>query len=210
MIARRRVLLPAAVAGLAVTLLSASFGQQGTPVAKPPAPDKKPKNAAPPSKPDYDEFHLSTTIGSFKMLEFNDDKQPEGHLELNFTGTVLVDTNEAVKHPRGLTTTVRTEGNVRKEINYHGRVVYHGKGKIVVDGGWHALQWFGRDMTMNFNGCGVFRLTGEFDKNLETGYYWYKDGKKFDWGTGGMQPTVPASFYGAAKPTIKINGKSGG
>jgi len=167
------------------------------------------KSAAPPPKPDYDVFNLQTKIGSFKMLEFNDDKPPEGHFEMSFTGTVLIDTTDAVKNPRGLTTQVKTEGNVKKELNFHGRDVYFGTGKIIVDGGWHALQWFGRDLKASFNGCAVFRLAGEFDKDLETGYYWYKDGVKHDWGTGGMQPTVPESVYGVRNPTVKINGKKG-
>ena len=197
MIARRWMMPTLAVFGTAMLTLSAvSFAQGG---------DKK--APAPLEKPVYGEMHLSTTIGSFRMLEFNDDKPPEGHFEISFTGTVLVDTTDAVKNPRGLTTKVTVQGNVKKEVSYHGRDVYFGKGKLIVDGGWHALQWFGRDMQAYFNGCGVFRVNGEFDKNLETGFYWYKDGKKMDWGTGGNQPTCPASNYAPPKPTVKINGK---
>jgi len=197
MLARRRLLIPIAVAGVVLCSLGALSFAQG---------DNKPK--PPPVKPDYDEFNMETSIGSFKIIEFNDDKPPEGHFEMTFTGTVLVDTTEAVKNPRGLTTQVKTEGNVKKEITYHGREVYFGKGKIIVDGGWHALQWFGRDMAAKFYGCGVFRLSGEFDKKLETGFFWYKDAsKKQDWGTGGMQPTVPESVYTIRNPTVKINGK---
>ena len=170
---------------------------------------KEEKKDGPPPKPDYGVMYLSTSIGSFKMLEYNDDKPPEGHFEMTFTGTVLVDTTDAVKHPRGLKTTITTSGNVRKEVTYHGRQVFNGTGKIVVDGGWHALQWFGRDMKATMNGCAVFRLTGEFDKNLETGYFWYPDGKKMDWGTGGVQPTCPKANYEPPKPTVRINGKGG-
>jgi len=191
------MLLTVAAAGTVLFSLSAlSSAQDGS---------KKP--AGPPPKPEYGDFFMATKIGSFRMLEYNDDAMPEGHFEMTFTGTVLVDTDKAVKHPRGLTTTVQTQGDVKEELDYHGRKVYHGTGKIIVDGGWHALQWFGRDMNAKFNGSAVVRLTGEFDKNLETGYYWYKDGKKFDWGTGGMQPTVPMANYGIKNPTIKINGK---
>jgi len=198
MIARPWMLLPAALFGAAFFSLSALSHAQG---------DKK--GAAPIPKPDYGVINLSTSIGSFKMLEYNDDKPPEGHIEMSFTGTVLVDTTEAVKNPRGLTTAIQTSGDVRLEVNYHGRKVYHGKGKIIVDGGWHALQWFGQDMKATFNGCGVLRLSGEFDKNLETGFYWYADGKKYDWGTGGNQPTVPQANYGTAKATVIVNGKKG-
>jgi len=198
MLARRWMLLPVAVVGVALCSLVAMSHAQDTK-----------KASGPPPKPDYDEFNLTTHVGSFKMLEFNDDKQPEGHFEMTFTGTVLVDTSEATKHSRGLSTTIRTEGNVKLEKEYHGRKAYFGTGKIVVDGGWHALQWFGRDMTGKFLGCGVFRLSGEFDKDLNTGSYWYKDGKKVDWGTGGQQPTVPASVYGIVNPKVNINGKGG-
>ena len=158
-------------------------------------------------KPEYGDFYLESGTGSFKMLEFNDDFQPEGHFEMTFTGTVLIDTTDAIKHSRGLTTTVHTEGNVKKEVSYHGRDVYHGTGKIVVDGGWHAIQYFGRNLKAKMNGYAVFRLTGEFDKNLETGYYWYSDGKKMDWGTGGNQVTVPKMVFAQDKPKVKINGK---
>jgi hypothetical protein len=201
MIARHWMLPTVAGFGTAMLALTAvSFAQGGDKKAAP----------SPKDQPVYGEIHLSTSIGSFRMLEFNDDKPPEGHFEMTFTGTVLVDTTDAVPNPRGLTTKVTVSGKVRKEVSYHGRDVYFGTGKIVVDGGWHALQWFGRDMQAYMKGCGVFRVNGEFDKNLETGFYWYADGKKMDWGTGGNQPTVPASVYAPPKPNIKINGKGGG
>ncbi len=158
-------------------------------------------------KPDYGQFNMTTRVGSFKMLEFNDQNQPEGHFEMTFTGTVLVDTSKAVPHDRNLKTVVHTSGNVKFEKSYHGRDLYFGTGKIIVDGGWHAIQWFGRDMNASFFGTGVMQLTGEFDKDLNTGQYWYSDGKKLDWGTGGQQPTVPQTVYGGAKSTVRINGK---
>ena len=198
MISRRWMMLPVATLGAAMVMLNA-FGQ--APAAK--------KDATPAGKPDYGVIHLSTAIGSFKMLEYNDDKQPEGKFEMSFSGTVLIDTAEAVKNPRGLSTKVTTTGDIRKEQSFHGREVYHGTGKIIIEGGWHAIEWFGRDMQAVFNGVGVFRLAGEFDKHLETGYYWYEDGKKIDWGTQGGQPTVPKLNYGPGKATVKINGKGG-
>ena len=196
MFARRWIVMPAALACAALVTLTALSHAQG-----------EEKKSGPLPKPIYGDFFMSAKIGSFKMLPYNDDKPPEGHFEMSFTGTVLVDTSDAVKHPRGLKTTIKTEGAVKQEINYHGRIVFHGSGKIIVDGGWHALQWFGRDMTGHLNGSAVFRLNGEFDKNLETGYYWYTNGKKADWGTGGMLPTCPESIYTVANPTVKINGK---
>lgn len=165
------------------------------------------KAKGPIPKPDYDQFNMETKVGSFKMMEFNDDKQPEGHFVMSFTGTVLVDTSDSAPNPRLLKTVVHTEGGVKLEKRFHGRDMYFGTGKIIVDGGWHALEWFGRDMTASFFGCGVFRLTGEFDRELNTGSYWYSDGKKMDWGTGGNQPDVPKSQYIIANPKIKINGK---
>ncbi len=198
-------LFTAIIGTLALCAVSLSPAQQ----AKLPTAAKQDTPDKPSGKPQYGEFNMSTKLGSFKMLEYNDDGQPEGHFEMNFTGTVLIDTSEATKHPRGLTTTIKAEGAVIKELSYHGRVVYHGTGKLIVDGGWHALQWFGRDLTAKFNGHAVFRLAGEFDKDLETGYYWYSDGKKNDWGTGGNQPTCPKTVFGVQTPKIKINGKGG-
>jgi len=208
MFSPRRKLLPVAATGVVfLSACSIALGQRN-PMVPTPAPHQV-LNAEPSVKPAYAEINLTTTLGSFKMMEYNDAAQPEGHFEMSFNGTVLIDTNEAVKHNRGLTTQVKVEGNVRRELHYHGRDVYHGTGKLIVDGGWHAIQFFGKDLVAKLNGYAVFRLAGEFDKNLETGYYWYSDGKKFDWGTAGNQPTCPRISYGVEKPKIKINGKGG-
>jgi len=205
LVSRWKSLAVVGVGAIVLAGASIAFGQQS----------KKPavlKDAAAPSataKPEYGEFNMSTTLGSFKMIEYNDDHQPEGHLEMSFSGTVLIDTDQAFKHNRGLKTSVKFSGNVRQEVSYHGRNVYHGNGTIVVDGGWHALQFFGRDLKAKFVGYSVFRLAGEFDKNLETGFFWYSDGKKIDWGTGGNQPTCPRTVFGVQKPKVEISGKGG-
>ncbi len=206
MIAPRWTLLASIAFGV-LAFTNVSYAQAGKATPQPMPKQEKPVPST--AKPTYADFNLATSVGSFKMLEYNDDAQPEGHFEFTFTGTVLVDTTEAFKHNRNLTTQVKVEGNVIKELTYHGRTVYHGTGKMTIDGGWHALQFFGRDLKGKFNGYSVFRLAGEFDKNLETGFYWYTDGKKEDWGTGGNQPTVPKTVYGIEKPKIKINGKGG-
>lgn len=177
------------------------------PTAVLPPPPKTRNANAPIAKPDYGVMDLECKVGSFKMMEYNDDKQPEGHFEMSFTGTVLVDTAGTSPNGRHLQTTVHTSGAVSQEVDFHGRLVYHGTGKIIVEGGWHALQWFGQDMTAHLNGCAIFRLAGEFDKDLNTGTYWYADGKKHDWGTQGNQPTVPQVHYIIENPTVRINGK---
>jgi len=192
-----------------MAICPSALAQGGAPVGQKPVPNVKTLLAPSKTKPTYANFNMTTHIGSFKMLEYNDQNQPEGHLEMDFQGTVLIDSDKAFKHNRDLTTQVTVTGNVRKEKDYHGRLMYHGKGKLILDGGWHAVEWFGTDLNLKLNGYGVFRLSGEFDKDLETGYFWYDDGKKQDWGTAGNQPTVPKTVYGIQKPSIKINGKGG-
>ncbi|MDR3691313.1 MAG: hypothetical protein P4L46_18175 [Fimbriimonas sp.] len=207
MFSSRRKSLQAGAVGAILLAAGATVLAQHPNMA--PIPPQDTHKASPLTKPAYGNLYMSTKLGSFKMLEYNDDAQPEGHFEMSFSGTVLIDTTEAVKHNRNLTTSVKVEGNVRRELQYHGRDLYHGKGKLIVDGGWHAIEFFGEDLDAKLNGYAVFRLTGEFDKNLDTGYYWYDNGKKFDWGTGGNQPTCPKIEYGIQKPKIKINGKGG-
>jgi hypothetical protein len=143
---------------------------------------------------------FKTSVGSFKLL--GSEHPAHGRLEISFTGTVLVS---------GLTSgTVTPSGGVGKEYDnaQHKKQVFHGKGKIVVDGEFEAIQFFGRDLTGTFTGLGIFRLYGEFDKNLNTGDYWYEGGEHHDWGTGGSQLTVPgynpAARAAALQPPVKI------
>jgi hypothetical protein len=114
----------------------------------------------------YGTLHLTTKVGSFKILGVAD-KPAEGHIEISFTGTLLI--NGSPK--------VAPSGNLRVEFSNPKRkqVAYHGTGKLVIDGKYNAIQWFGRDMNAVWNGFGVVRLVGEFDKDLNTGEFWYSD-----------------------------------
>ena len=65
-----------------------------------------------------------------------------------------------------------------------------------------------------YNGTGVIQLFGEFDKNLNTGFYWngrFPNNKQF-WGTFG-QTVLPVSGGGpttpAPTPKIKVKDVTG-
>jgi hypothetical protein len=133
-------------------------------------------------KKEYGTMHFETKVGSFKILGVA--REPaEGHIEITFTGTVLVNG----------TPKITPSGNLKREYYREDRQqqAYHGTGKLVVDGKFWGIQWFGRDMKADWNGFGVVRLYGEFDKNLQTGKFWYGSApdEKLDWGTTGQ--TVP-------------------
>jgi hypothetical protein len=115
-------------------------------------------------------LHFSTKLGSFKLLG-NDLEPVTGHLEMTFKGGLLVS---------GIDHEPKPTGNVRLEYTYGPlkKYAYSGQGKLVIDGTWRSLQWFGSDMDATFVGRGKVRLSGEFDKDLNTGTYWTTDPKK--------------------------------
>ena len=105
---------------------------------------------------------------------------------MTFSGTVLI-ANVGAK--------VEMTGDVKKEaeLKKSNRTVYHGTGKLVLDGSVRAVQWFGHDLKATWKGSAIIRLFGEFDKDLNTGTYWYEalpDQRK-PWYTGGMSAVVP-------------------
>ncbi len=156
----------------------------------------------PPAQPagDTGEVVLNTQIGSFKLVSPGD-RNAKGKLEMSFRGTLLL----VGLKPN--TPTVVT-GNLRKEYDNASRerVVYHGQGKIVIDGTVRSVQWFGRDLSARFNGMGIIRLYGEFDKNGSTGTYQFTGDKVRYWGTGGMTVVIPnPTLSPAAKPKVKID-----
>ena len=110
------------------------------------------------SKPEYGVLNLSSRLGSYKLLD------GEGTVEINFTGTVLV------SHLKGSAT---PSGNVKLEYDANDRKAFFGSGKVVVNGSFRAVQWFGRNMNTKWTGRGIARLHGDFDKDLHTGWYWY-------------------------------------
>ncbi len=133
-----------------------------------------------------DVINFTTKIGSFKMVGGAPTDPPSGHLEMSFTGTLLV---------VGLDGQIQVTGNLKKEYDNakYKRVAYHGTGKVVIDGKYASAQWFGRDLTGTFKGHGIMRLYGEFDQNLETGKWSYavSNASKRDWGTNGRTVQIP-------------------
>ena len=130
-------------------------------------------------------LYFSTSVGSFKLLPPGPDKT-RGTLDMEFEGTVMVN---------GLKGDVSVGPGVRLEYRRpkHDRKVYFGKGHIRVSGEYRSIQFFGRNLKGNFKGVTVARLYGEFDKNMETGFYWYgSQPAKQDWGSYGRTLSVPA------------------
>jgi hypothetical protein len=110
----------------------------------------------------YGTLHFQTNLGSLKSLD------GEGKFEMDFKGTVMV------SHFKGSTPPQFT-GNLRLQFSGHDRVVYFGTGHMAIEGKWRAIQWFGTNLKGVWNGYGIIRLVGEFDKNLNTGTYYYDD-----------------------------------
>ena len=142
-------------------------------------------------------LHFSTKLGSFKLLSI-EDELISGHIEMTFSGTILL---------TGAAKPVLS-GSLREEYRYPDlqKVAYSGKGKLVVDGPLKSLQWFGSDLNAVFTGRGKVRLVGEFDKNLDTGEYWFTDPKKkMPWPANNLQElVVPPYSVGAAPETVPI------
>ena len=139
-----------------------------------------------------DTLFFSTTVGSFKILPPGPDKT-KGTLDMDFEGTLMVSELKGQITPGP---GIRLEYERPK----HGRKVYFGKGHIRVSGDFRSMQFFGRNLKGSYTGIGVARLYGEFDKNMETGYYWYASKpEKIDWGSYGRTLYVPA-YNG---PTVK-------
>jgi hypothetical protein len=147
--------------------------------------------------PQNQQMDFESKIGAMRF--FNCD----GKIKLSFKGTVLI---------RNYKGSLTTTGNLRKEYNEHGRSVFFGDGSITLDGHWESMQWFGRDMVGSWFGRGGFRLYGDYDRNMETGFWWV-DGvekDKLPWPTQSSNYVLPytKSYRGAIKPlTVKPKGK---
>jgi len=168
---RNLLILGTATTVVAATALVLGQGQSNAATAA----------AAP--KLEHATLNFESKVGSFKLLGAND-VPAEGSLVFSFRGTVLVS---------GLQGTVTPSGNVRKEYDnaVHKKTIYHGDGKLAINGKVSGVQFFGRDLNAKFDGWGIVRLFGEFDKNLDTGSYWFADGVKKPWGSGGLPVYVP-------------------
>ncbi len=154
---------------LVLVSASAAFAQPATPE----------QMAGVTPREDFATMHMRTKIGSFKIVD------AQGRLDFSFKGTVLISQLKGTAVP---------SGNLKKEYDAHGRTVYFGTGRIVVTGSWRGIQWFGTDMNGVWYGAGLARLAGEFDKDLNTGEFWFSDPtRKEYWLTSGiMTVTLPS------------------
>lgn len=163
-----------------------------------------PPKVSPTASPDeMGEMVFSTSIGSFKLVSPGE-RNAQGKLVMNFRGTLLV----VGYKPNTPNAQVQVEGNLRKEYENSSRerVLFHGQGRVVLDGKFKSVQWFGRDLQGKFNGLGIFRLYGEFDSKGQTGSYTITGDKTRYWATGGMVVVVPKpDLAKVAKPRVKID-----
>jgi hypothetical protein len=153
---------------------------------------------------------FKTKVGSFKLLGLTS-RPAEGKVQVTFTGTMLINKNNDAD-PKIVTT-----GNLKKEYDDKGQVAYHGTGSITIEGKFTAIQWFGRDMSARWDGFGIARLVGEFDKDLKTGTYCYIQNTDDvrDWGTQLREITNPPKpgdyiIKAVARPIIKPVPRKGG
>ncbi len=123
-------------------------------------------------------IHFESKLGSVKIYNGT------GNVEFSFKGTVLVN---------GLTGDATITGNVKKEYEARDKKAYFGSGKIKVTGTWKTIQWFGSDITGVWVGHGGIFFYGEYDKDLQTGFFWFDNdvANKQPWRTGGFQQLVP-------------------
>ncbi len=160
----------------------------------------------------YGTLFMHTNIGSFRIMgnqdfqKTEDKKTPErtraeGRIEVQFTGTVLIN---------DLKGTVIATGSIKKEYDKHGRQAYFGKGKLIIEGEFWAVQFFGTKMDARWTGWGIARLYGEFDEDLKTGFYWFDNApKKTYWSPFGSTISLPHPL--AAGTGVKpIERKPGG
>ncbi|MBS1707874.1 MAG: hypothetical protein JSS65_04040 [Armatimonadetes bacterium] len=149
-------------------------------------------------KPNMGVLHLQANLGSFKSID------GKGRFDVSFTGTVLL-ANYSGK-------ALQISGNVRKEYDDKGRLVYFGTGRIVASGEWRGLQWFGKDMHAVWYGSGVIRVAGEFDRNFKTGDYWYDiaDEKQAFPATSVMTVYVPKPDFTGTTSAVPRERKKGG
>lgn len=147
------------------------------------------------------EVVMKTNIGSFKITSPGD-KKSFGKITMSFKGSLLIVGYDG-KSPVSVSGNLRTE----YENKSRDRVLYFGQGTVTLDGKFHAIQWFGRNLTMNWNGMGICRLYGEFDKEGNTGTYSIKGDVLRYWGNGGTMFTLPAPNTAIVTPKVR---KSGG
>ena len=146
-----------------------------------------------PSAPANGVLHFTTNIGSLKL--FNGD----GTVTLHFHGTVLI---------RGYKGTPVVAGKIQKEYDSHDRQSYFGDGTFTFDGHFDSIQWFGSDLVGLWNGRGGFRLYGDYDKDLKTGWFWFGEdvANKTAWPTQSGNYYLPPKALQQQTPVLKGKG----
>lgn len=179
-------------------------------------------SAQSPSNSPYGVINLDSKLGAFKIKRYNISSPAEGRLELSFDGSLLISGYKGkpfeptmkgliIEFPDPSVLPNFNRSNIEK-------VVLHGKGSVVLDGSYMAVECFGRNIKARWNGRGVIHLFPEFDKNQETGYYWYKTLKsKQPWPMPNIHLEIPGSQYNLpgigqpqARPKKPAPNKSGG
>lgn len=143
---------------------------------------------------------MSCHLGSFKLYNGT------GTAHFKFKGSFLL---------AYLNGSVTVTGNVKKEYpspaqaaklkNPNIRQAYFGDGEITIKGNFKSVQWFGRDLAGEWTGAGGLRLYGDYDKNMETGWYWYGDdvAHRNPWTVSSGDLFLPKFGSDVAKPVLK-------
>lgn len=162
-----------------------------------------------PKRAPNDTIHIETNLGSFKLMP-KGEEDPSGRLEFTFEGSVLV-SNPAPG------TYIKTTGPIRKEYEdaKHGKTVYFGKGTFLIVGKVHNCQWFGENLSLTFQGSGFFRVTSEYDKDLNIGSFWFDPtNPKPLWNAlreiSVPEPAAPTTKAITRQEYEKLHGKKGG
>jgi hypothetical protein len=144
-----------------------------------------------------DTLRAVTHIGSFKIVP-KGEELPSGRLEFSFSGTVLVSGLDPASY-------LKVTGNVRKEYESkpNGKDVYFGNGKILIVGKFRNCEWFGRNLDFTFKGSGVVRIIAEFDKNGDTGTFWYDPTEKSPLQVNLLPLEVPKNRGGLMKAIMR-------
>lgn len=127
---------------------------------------------------------LTCGVGSFWC-------EGEGRIEMTFVGTLLISEFQGK--------TLSVTGNVRKEWDKYGRQTWFaaedGAGKpakLVLEGKWRRVNWFGADLTATWVGNGLTMLFGEFDERTgSTGTIQIDNGEKQPWYSTGTTHYLP-------------------
>lgn len=124
-------------------------------------------------------INLQCNIGSCRLID------GKGQVAISWSGTLLLNKYEGAAPI--------VTGNVRVEFDEHKRKAYFGTGKIILDGKFRGIQWFGKSFSAKWFGSGMMRLYGEFDRNGNTGTYWYggAEAEKKPWGQFGLTVLLP-------------------